>query len=150
MPAASSHSGASQPPSARPSPRPTASSRFEDNSTAGNAAITANGAGSVDFSGTTGPNSDNKVSAGSIAGSTTFFLGGNQLTVGNNNLSTNVSGTIEDGGSFGGTGASLVKTGTGTLDAHAASIPTSGGTTVTGGLINFAAGNNLGSRRRSR
>ena len=116
---------------------------FEDNSTGGNAAITANGAGSVDFSGTTGPNGDNKVSAGSIAGSSTFFLGSNQLTVGNNNLSTNVSGTIEDGGSFGGSGASLVKTGTGTLALSGVNTYT-GGTTVTGGLINFAAGNNLG------
>ena len=116
---------------------------FEDNSTGGNAAITANGAGSVDFSGTTGSNGDNKVSAGSIAGSSTFFLGSNQLTVGNNNLSTNVSGTIEDGGSFGGSGASLVKTGTGTLALSGVNTYT-GGTTVTGGLINFAAGNNLG------
>ncbi len=117
---------------------------FEDNSTGGNAAITANGAGSVDFSGTTGPNGDNKVSAGSIAGSSTFFLGSNQLTVGNNNLSTNVSGTIEDGGSLRRQPAPRWS-----RPAPARSTLTgvntySGGTTVTGGLINFAAGNNLG------
>jgi autotransporter-associated beta strand protein len=116
---------------------------FEDNSTAGNAAITANGTGSVDFSGTIGPNSDNKISAGSIAGSTTFFLGGNQLTVGSNNLSTTVSGTIEDGGSFGGTGASLVKIGTGTLTLSGVNTY-SGGTTINGGAIAVSADNNLG------
>jgi autotransporter-associated beta strand protein len=116
---------------------------FEDNSTAGTAAITANGTGSVDFSGTIGPNSDNQISAGSIAGSTTFFLGGNQLTVGSTNLSTTVSGTIEDGGSFGGSGASLVKIGTGTLTLSGVNTY-SGGTTINGGAIAVSADNNLG------
>src|SRR4029077_15662116 len=79
----------------------------------------------------------------SIAGNTTFFLGGNQLTVGGNNLSTTVSGTIEDGGSFGRAGDRFGKGGTGTLTLTGVNTY-SGGTTVTGGLINFAAGNNLG------
>ena len=54
-----------------------------------------------------------------------------------------MSGTIEDGGTFGGAGASLVKSGTGTLTLSGVNTY-SGGTTVTGGLINFTAGNNLG------
>jgi hypothetical protein len=88
--------------------------QFVSSSTAGQARLINTG-GTVEFSGTTGPLGDNAISAGSIEGTGTFFLGSNQLTVGSNNLSTTVSGTIEDGGSFGGTGASLVKVGTGTL-----------------------------------
>jgi hypothetical protein len=38
-------------------------------------------------------------SAGSIAGSGTFYLGDKELTVGSNNLSTTVTGVIADGGS---------------------------------------------------
>ena len=38
------------------------------------------------------------MTAGSIAGAGTYFLGSKQLTVGSNNLSTTVSGTIQDGG----------------------------------------------------
>jgi autotransporter-associated beta strand protein len=52
----------------------------------------------------------NPVTVGSIEGAGTYFLGGNQLTTGSNNLSTTVSGTI-----FGLLGGSLVKTGGGTL-----------------------------------
>jgi autotransporter-associated beta strand protein len=115
---------------------------FENNATAGNATI--NNSGIVDFSGTTGPNGDNKVTAGSIAGSGNYFLGGNQLTVGGNNLSTVVSGIISDGGTFGGTGASLVKVGTGTLTLSGANTY-SGGTIVQGGLINFSSAGNFGS-----
>ena len=55
------------------------------------------------------------MTAGSIAGGGTYFLGSNALAVGGNNLSTTVSGTISDGGVSGGTGGSLTKVGTGTL-----------------------------------
>ena len=72
-----------------------------------------------------------------------FFLGANQLTVGSNNLSTNVSGTINDGGGFGGTGASLVKVGAGTLTLSGANTYT-GGTTINGGTLSISADNNLG------
>jgi len=93
--------------------------QFTGNSTGGNAQlITIAGAvtvGVVDFSGTSGPAGNNQVTAGSIAGDGRYRLGGNQLTVGSNDLSTTVSGTIEDGGAFGGSGASLVKVGLGTL-----------------------------------
>ena len=81
--------------------------------------------------------------AGSIEGAGDFLLGANQLTVGSNNLSTNVSGTINDGGRFGGTGASLVKVGTGTLTLSGANTYT-GGTTINGGTLSISADNNLG------
>ena len=48
----------------------------------------------VDFSESTGPAGDNKLTAGSIAGAGSFVLGANELTVGGNNLSTEVSGVI--------------------------------------------------------
>ncbi len=112
---------------------------FFNNSTAGSAAITNNGFnGKVDFSGTTGPNSDHRISAGSIAGDGNYFLGANELTVGSNNLSTEVSGVISDGDllndGLGGTGASLVKTGTGTLTLSGVNTYT-GATSVDGGAL---------------
>ncbi len=117
---------------------------FFNSSTGGNAAITNTGAAAVtDFSNSMGPANDFKLSAGSIAGTGAFRLGGNELTVGGNNTSTTVSGTIEDGGLLAFTGASLVKTGTGTLTLTGTNTY-SGGTTVTGGLVNFTTGSNLG------
>ena len=99
---------------------------FFVNSTAGNAAIT-NNSGVVDFSGSTGPAGDNKLTAGSIAGAGSFQLGPNELTVGSNNMSTEVSGAI-----FGYSG-SLVKVGTGTLTLSGnANL---GGTTIDGGTL---------------
>jgi len=79
--------------------------QFADNSTAGLARLITDAGGSVDFSINTGAN----LTAGSIAGAGTYFLGSNALTVGGNNLSTTVSGVID------GVGGSLIKTGTGTM-----------------------------------
>jgi autotransporter-associated beta strand protein len=117
---------------------------FFDNSTAGNAAIInftstifPNAKSVTDFSATTGPNGDNKISAGSIAGDGIFFLGGNQLTVGSNGTSTQVIGVIEDGGihCFSNcTGGSLVKVGAGTLMLSGMNTYT-GATTVNGGVL---------------
>ena len=116
--------------------------QFTGNATAGNAQLVTNAGGIVDFSGTSGPAGANQVTAGSIEGAGTYFLGANQLTVGGNNLSTTVTGTIEDGGLFGGTGASLVKVGAGTLTLSGINTYT-GGTTINGGTLAVAADNNL-------
>jgi fibronectin-binding autotransporter adhesin len=120
---------------------PGSETQFTDNATPGQARL-INAGGTVELSGTTGPLGNNMISAGSIEGSGIFFLGGNQLTVGSN-LSTTVSGSIQDGGSFGGAGASLVKVGTGTLTLSGANTYT-GGTTINGGTIAVSADNNLG------
>jgi autotransporter-associated beta strand protein len=135
---------------------------FDDTSTAGSATITNNSGGATnflsattagnaqlinnavnavfDFSGSSGPNGDHKLSAGSIAGVGTFYLGVNELMVGGNNLSTTVSGVIADGGASGGTGGSLVKIGTGTLTLSGTNTYT-GGTTVSGGTLAGGAAN---------
>jgi autotransporter-associated beta strand protein len=119
---------------------------FIDNSTAGNAAIinTINTdvgvVGVVDFSGTSGPAGNNQITAGSIAGDGSYELGSNQLTVGGNNLSTEVSGTIVDDLGFGG---SLVKVGTGTLTLSGVNTY-SGGTTINAGTLAVFADHNLG------
>ncbi|MDB5581945.1 MAG: autotransporter protein, partial [Bradyrhizobium sp.] len=107
---------------------------FINTSTAGNAAITNGAAGTTDFSQSTGPAGNNKLSAGSLDGGGVFKLGQNELTVGGNNLSTNVTGVIADGGIGGGTGARLIKTGTGTMILSGANTYT-GPTTVDGGLL---------------
>jgi T5SS/PEP-CTERM-associated repeat protein/autotransporter-associated beta strand protein len=85
--------------------------QFATNSNGGNARFITNTGGTVDFSGTTGPLGDGNISAGSIEGAGTYQLGSNELTVGSNNLSTTLSGSIQDSGANG----SLVKTGSGTL-----------------------------------
>jgi autotransporter-associated beta strand protein len=123
--------------------------QFYNNSTAGNARIVNNAGGVADFSASTGPNNDGKLSAGSIEGAGNFLLGSNQLTVGSNNLSTTVSGVISDCGAGGTacdqyaatfvtpTGGSLVKVGTGTLTLSGANTYT-GPTYVNSGTLSLA------------
>ncbi|MEN3349761.1 MAG: hypothetical protein V7632_3396, partial [Bradyrhizobium sp.] len=110
--------------------------RFTDNATGGNAQFITNGRAFVDFGGSTGPNGDGRITAGSIAGSGTYYIGGgNTLIVGGNNLSTTVSGLIADSACCGPIGAgALEKTGTGTLTLSGANTY-SGGTTITAGAI---------------
>jgi autotransporter-associated beta strand protein len=71
---------------------------------------------------------------GSIAGAGTYSLGSAALTVGLNNFSTDVSGTIADGGINGGKGGGLIKVGTGTLTLSGISTY-SGPTTVSAGTL---------------
>jgi outer membrane autotransporter protein len=125
---------------------------FFGRSSGGQAAFITNAGGIVDISGLgafpdTGAPTDPSITgttAGSIAGAGTYFLGSKQLTVGSNNLSTTVSGTIEDGGAFGGVGGSLVKVGTGTLTLTGANTYT-GGTTINGGTLELGDGGSSGS-----
>ena len=74
------------------------------------------------------------VTTGSIEGSGLVFLGGVNLTVGANNLSTTFSGLMQDGGFSGGTGGSLTKIGTGKLTLSGANTYT-GVTTVNAGTL---------------
>lgn len=112
---------------------------FENNSTAGNAAITTNAGAATFFSGFFTGFSNPAQTAGSIAGAGSYDLGANQLTVGSNNLSTEVSGVIS------GTGGSLVKTGMGTLTLSGTNTYT-GATTINGGglLVNGSIGSSSG------
>ncbi|WFU69545.1 autotransporter domain-containing protein [Bradyrhizobium sp. CB2312] len=110
---------------------------FFANSTAGNAVIISNASSLVDFSPAAGPNGDNKISAGSIAGAGLYLLGANELTVGSNNLSTEVSGDIN------GAGGSLVKIGSGTLTLSGTNAYT-GGTTINAGTLKIAGAGTLG------
>ena len=79
---------------------------------------------------------------GSVEGNGIVLLGGLQLSIGNNSLSTTFSGVIQDGGEQGGTGGSILKLGPGTLTLTGASTYT-GGTIVSEG--SFVVGNETGS-----
>ena len=109
---------------------------FADSSTAGSATVTTSGTGQFDIS----PLSSGGLTAGSIAGDGRYLLGSKSLTVGSNNQSTTVSGSIEDGGVVGGTGGSLVKTGTGTLVLSGVNSYT-GSTTVNAGALGVNGSN---------
>jgi outer membrane autotransporter protein len=111
-----------------------------DISTGGDARFITNAGGTFDISGLTSPSG---TTAGSIEGAGTYQLGSKALTVGLNNLSTEVSGTIVDGGLSGGTGGSLIKVGTGTLTLTGANTY-SGGTSLNGGILAVDSDGNLG------
>jgi autotransporter-associated beta strand protein len=116
------------------------SALFLMNGTGGNATIVNNSDGTVDFSGSTGPNGDHKLTAGSIAGAGSYILGANELTVGGNGNSTEVSGVIS------GVGGSLVKTGAGTLILSGIDTYT-GGTTVNAGTLQLGSNSSAGAIR---
>jgi autotransporter-associated beta strand protein len=101
---------------------------FAGNSTGGNAQLITNAGANLTFEFTAGPNGDNQITAGSIAGAGNYILPGKTLTVGSNDLSTNVSGVII------GAGGSLVKTGTGILELSGTNTYT-GTTTVNSGAL---------------
>ena len=118
---------------------------FVGQSTGGNAQVINNAGAVIDFSGSTGPANDGRLSIGSIAGPGNVYLGANQVTLGGNNLSTTISGVISDCGPTGAeclavglpapsTGGALVKAGTGTLTLTGANTYT-GATTVNAGTL---------------
>jgi autotransporter-associated beta strand protein len=110
---------------------------FFDNSTGGAAQFITNGTGFVNFGDSLGPNGDGRITAGSIAGSGTYYIGGgNTLVVGGNNLSTTVSGVIADNYTCGCTTGpgSLEKVGAGTLILSGTNSYT-GTTAVNGGVL---------------
>jgi autotransporter-associated beta strand protein len=135
--------------------------RFGESSTAGSSSITTNSGGQTFVSsGADGGTArfilngsgfldisellTSGTTAGSIEGAGNVFLGAKNLTVGGNNLSTTFSGVIQDGGSFGGTGGSLTKTGAGTLTLSGTNTYT-GGTTISAGILQLGNGGASGS-----
>ncbi len=110
---------------------------FYDNSTGGNGQFITNGTGFVDFSVSAGRGVAARITAGSIAGSGTYYVGpGSTLVIGSNNLSTEVSGLIADDPCScrpAGSGA-LEKVGIGTMTLSGTNTYT-GTTTVNGGVL---------------
>lgn len=105
-----------------------AQTTFHNQATGGGAVFDTALGGTVDFSDSTGPNDDHKLSAGSISGAGTYVLGANELTV----SSGNVAGTIS------GVGGSLVMGGFETLTLAGLNSYT-GGTTVNAGTLIVAS-----------
>jgi fibronectin-binding autotransporter adhesin len=114
------------------------STNFSGSSDGGTARAITNGNGSFDISGLTTAG----MGIGSIEGSGNYFLGSKTLSVGGNNLSTTVSGVIQDGGA----GGSLTKIGTGTLTLTRINTYT-GITTINAGVLSISQDANLGTPR---
>jgi autotransporter-associated beta strand protein len=96
--------------------------------------------GSLDISGVV-----SSTSIGSLEGTGRVFLGLHNLSIGAGSLSTTFSGSISDGGDFGGAGGSLTKLGKSSLTLDSANTYT-GGTTVSAGtlVINNTTGSGTG------
>lgn len=85
--------------------------KFVDLSDGGTARAVINPGALLDISGL----SDAGMGIGSIEGGGKIALGSKTLTVGGNDSSTSFSGTLQDGGAYGGSGGGLAKVGAGTL-----------------------------------
>ena len=103
---------------------------FAGFSSGGTSQVEVFGNGNLDISGHGAPG----VTIGSIEGDGNVFLGENNLTVGSNNMDRTFSGVIQDGGQNRGTGGSLTKIGTGTLDLTGANTYT-GDTNINRGVL---------------
>jgi autotransporter-associated beta strand protein len=108
---------------------------FWDHATGGAAELDTDAGGYVDFSSTTGPNGDGRVSARSISGGGNYYLGADQLTV--EGFTNTVGGAVSDGGVPGdpnanAVGGSLVIIGPGSLTLSHPHNTYSGGTTLRG------------------
>ncbi|MEO8351002.1 MAG: autotransporter-associated beta strand repeat-containing protein, partial [Chthoniobacteraceae bacterium] len=101
---------------------------FSEFTDGGTARAVTNAGGTFDISQVSAPG----MGIGSIEGAGAYILGSRNLSVGGNNLSTTVSGVIQDGSS--GTGGSLTKVGSGTLTLSGANTYT-GGTLVNAGTL---------------
>jgi autotransporter-associated beta strand protein len=111
---------------------------FQNTASGGQAPFITNAGGVFDIS----LLSSTGTTVGSIAGAGDYFLGSKALTVGSNNLSTDVSGVVAEGGFGGGTGGSLVKVGAGVLTLSGVSSY-SGPTNVNAGTLQAGAANDL-------
>ncbi|WFU85700.1 autotransporter domain-containing protein [Bradyrhizobium sp. CIAT3101] len=110
---------------------------FFSSGTSGGTARVINNAGAfIDISGTTLVST----TVGSIEGAGAIYLGYENLAVGGNNRSTTISGVVQDGGIFGGSGGSLTKEGTGVLTLSGNNIYT-GATTVSSGTLQAGIAN---------
>ena len=109
--------------------------QFLNDATGGTAKVKLFGNGNLDLS---APHPI-VVTIGSLEGDGIVFLGERELSIGSNSLSTLFSGTIQDGGEFGGSGGRVRKIGTGTLTLTGANTYT-GNTTVTEGTLVVANG----------
>ncbi|MGT2434933.1 autotransporter outer membrane beta-barrel domain-containing protein [Bradyrhizobium betae] len=107
---------------------------FTGTSTGGNAGFITNVGGTVDISGL----SSAGMTAGSIAGAGDYLLGAKTLTVGGNNVSTQVDGVIS------GAGGGLTKVGTGTLTLTGTNTYT-GATTISAGTLALSGNGSIAS-----
>jgi len=101
--------------------------------------------GVFDFSGTTGRNGNGEISAGSIKGGGTFYLGSNQLSLNDNGRTSTVSGVISDGGDQGGVGGGLLLNGSGSMWIFTGANTYTGTTAINAGTLQLGNGGTTGS-----
>jgi autotransporter-associated beta strand protein len=108
---------------------------FANDTDGGMARVQLDGNGFLDISTRKPPG----LNIGSVEGDGEIFLGANNLGIGGNNLSTQFSGHIQDGGTYNRTGGAITKIGSGTLTLTGANTYT-GTTTVSAGTLQVSNG----------